>query len=151
MKTRLHFIILHNSIPFVFVVPPKDLRITCGQSTESINIIDFGEKIKIGEKRADKISFSTFLPHINSHFYTPLKNPLPPIAGIELLKNWKKNKYKVKFIIPELGVYYVAKIEEVTANVSDLTGDIDISISLVEDRQQNIITDNVAGLFQRYL
>lgn len=151
MKTRLHFIILHNLIPFVFVVPPKDLQVTCGQLTESINIIDFGEKIQLGEKKADKISFSTFLPHINSHFYDPLKNPLPPIAGVELLKYWKKNKYQVKFIIPELGIYYVAKIENVTANVTDLTKDIDISISLVEDRQQKVITDNVAGLFQRFL
>ena len=86
-----NFILLEGKKPFVFVIPPLDLEITTEQNTVSVNIIDFGEKVNFGERRADRISFSTFFPSITSHFFS-LKNPLPPTAAVELLKKWKKSR-----------------------------------------------------------
>ncbi|WP_339010501.1 peptidoglycan-binding protein [Fusobacterium varium] len=143
-----NFILLNGKIPFVFVIPPLDLEITTEQNTVSVNIIDFGEKVNFGERRADRISFSTFLPSITSHFFS-LKNPLPPTAAVELLKKWKKEKKDLTFIVPELVITYKCKIERLQYSVIERTGDINISISLVEIRDQGKITDNITGLYKR--
>lgn len=143
-----NFILLEGKNPFVFVVPPLDLEIATEQNTISVNIIDFGEKVNFGERRADRISFSTFLPSITSHFFS-LKNPLPPTAAIELLKKWKKEKKDLTFIVPELVITYKCKIERLQYSVVERTGDINISISLVEIRDQGKITDNITGLYKR--
>lgn len=143
-----NFILLNGKIPFVFVIPPLDLEITTEQNTVSVNIIDFGEKVNFGERRADRISFSTFLPSITSRFFS-LKNPLPPTAAIELLKKWKKEKKDLTFIVPELVITYKCKIERLQYSVVERTGDINISISLIEIRDQGKITDNITGLFKR--
>lgn len=71
------FILSKGLTPFIFVVPPLDLRIQLGQTTKLIDIIDFGEITIMGNEKIAKISFSTFLPNINSPFYS-LKNPLLP-------------------------------------------------------------------------
>lgn len=143
-----NFILLNGKRPFVFVVPPLDLEITTEQNTTTVNIIDFGEKVNFGEKRADRISFSTFLPSITSHFFS-LKNPLPPTAAIELLKKWKKERKDLIFIVPELVITYKCKIEKLQYNVIERTGDINLSISLIETRDQGKVTDNITGLFKR--
>lgn len=143
-----NFILLEGKKPFVFVIPPLDLEITTEQNTVSVNIIDFGEKVNFGERRADRISFSTFFPSITSHFFS-LKNPLPPTAAVELLKKWKKEKKDLTFIVPELVITYKCKIERLQYSVVERTGDINISISLVEIRDQGKITDNITGLYKR--
>lgn len=142
------FILINNKIPFVFVIPPLNLNITCNQITNSVNIIDFGEKVNFGEKTADRINFSTFLPALTSNFFS-LKNPLPPSAAIEVLKRWKKEKGDLTFIVPELGIFYKCKLEKVQYTVNERTGDIDISVDLIETRSQGKITDSITGLFKR--
>lgn len=44
------YILADGMKPFVFVVPPLDLEVKTSQKTERINIISYGEKIKL-EKR----------------------------------------------------------------------------------------------------
>lgn len=142
------FILINKNIPFVFVVPPLDLDISCDQITHSITIIDFGEKVKLGEKKADRISFGTFLPSLTSHFFNIL-NPLPPTAAVELLKRWKKEKAELTFTVPEMTIFYKCYIEKIQYKLDERTGDINISISLIEARKQDKVTDNLTGLFKR--
>ena len=58
---RPTFILVKDSTntPLFFVVPPLDLRIESEQDLQVIRIIDLGEKTLIGNRKAEKISFST--------------------------------------------------------------------------------------------
>ncbi len=142
------YILANGLVPFIFVVPPLDLTITTSQKIEKIDIISFGEKIKLGEKNVDIISFSTFLPSIKSPFYS-LKNPLIPISAIELLKKWKTEKRTLNFIIPEYLIFYKCKITKIEYPIKERTGDIDISISLSEDRLLKKEPNLLTGLIER--
>lgn len=142
------FILSKGLTPFIFVVPPLDLRIQLGQTTKLIDIIDFGEITIMGNEKIAKISFSTFLPNINSPFYS-LKNPLLPNLGVELLKSWKTKKEKLTFLIPEFTIMYKCFIETLDYIIDERTGDITISLLLAESREQNKITNNITGLFKR--
>lgn len=142
------FILLNGKIPFVFVVPPLNLSIQMAQIEKNIELIDFGEIIKLGEERPSKISFSTFLPSITSRFFS-FKNPLPPIAALEVLKKWKKEKKELTFTVPEMLILYKCHISSITTEVNERTGDIDIQIELIEKRTQDKITDSITGLFKR--
>lgn len=142
------FILINKMLPFVFVVPPMNLRIQTSQSNKTVDIIDFGELAVIGNEKVAKISFSTFIPHLKSPFYS-LKNPLIPSAAIELLKKWKKDKAELTFMVPEFLITYKCQIEICDINISERTGDIEVSLTLVQKRQQDRVTDNITGLFKR--
>lgn len=142
------FMLINKMIPFVFVVPPIDLNIQLGQIEKSIELIDFGEIIKTGEEKPANISFSTFLPNLNSPFYD-LKNPLMPSAAVELLKKWKKDKAELTFTVPEFLIYYKCKISSLEYEIKERTGDIHIRLTLIQQRKQDKVTDNITGLFKR--
>ena len=142
------FILINKMVPFVFVVPPQNLKIQSGQSNKFIDIIDFGEISVIGNEKVSRINFSTFIPNFKSPFYS-LKNPLLPSAAIELLKKWKKDKAELTFTVPEFLMYYKCKIELLDININERTGDIHVSLTLIEQRKQNRVTDNITGLFKR--
>lgn len=143
-----NFILINKMVPFVFVVPPQSLKIQSGQSNKFVDIIDFGEISVIGNEKISRINFSTFIPNLKSPFYN-LKNPLLPSAAVELLKKWKKDKAELTFTIPEFLMYYKCKIELLDININERTGDIHVSLTLIEQRQQNRVTDNITGLFKR--
>ena len=142
------FMLINKMIPFVFVVPPIDLNIQLGQVEKSIELIDFGEIIKTGEEKPANISFSTFLPNLNSPFYD-LKNPLMPSAAVELLKKWKKDKAELTFTVPEFLIYYKCKISSLEYEIKERTGDIHIRLTLIQQRKQDKVADNITGLFKR--
>lgn len=142
------FILINKMTPFVFVVPPLDLNVQLGQIEKSIELIDFGEIVKIGEERPASITFSTFIPSLKSPFYD-FKNPLLPSAAIELLKKWKKDKAELTFTIPEFLMYYKCKISLLEYEIKERTGDIHVRLTLIQQRKQDKVTDNITGLFKR--
>lgn len=145
---KYKFILINKNVPFVFVVQPTDLRIQSAQLKKNVEIIDFGEISNIGKNKVTNISFSTFLPSLKSNFFS-LENPLPPQAGVELLKKWKENSSSLKFIVPEAAFFYKCKIENLNIILNENTGDITVDLMLVEEREQNKITDSITGLFKR--
>ena len=142
------FILADGMKPFVFVVPPLDLKIQSSQSMKSVDIIDFGEMGVAGKEKVAKISFSTFLPNINSPFYS-LQNPLLPNLGVEILKEWKTKRIKLTFLVPEFAIAYKCYIENFDYILDERTGDITVSLLLSEARQQNRITNKITGLLPR--
>lgn len=148
MKIAQHFILLNGNTPFVFVVPPKQMSITTGQEVKRFNLIDFGEKINIGERKADTITFTTFFPNIKSQFYSVL-NPLTPITAVLQLKKWQNEKTILTFLVPELLISYKCSISNLDYSIEDKVNDLNIKITLVEQRQQNVITDKISGLLNR--
>lgn len=142
------YILANGMKPFIFVVPPLDLEVTTSQKTEKIDIISFGEKIKTGERNSETISFSTFLPNVKSPFYS-LTNPLLPMLAVELLKKWKNQKKVLTFIVPEYLISIKCKIINLNYSIRERTGDIDINITLTEDRTQSKEPNLLTGLFER--
>ena len=142
------YILANGMKPFIFVVPPLDLEVITSQKTEKIDIISFGEKIKTGERNSEIISFSTFLPNVKSPFYS-LTNPLLPMLAVELLKKWKNQKKVLTFIVPEYLISIKCKIINLNYSIRERTGDIDINITLTEDRTQSKEPNLLTGLFER--
>lgn len=148
LERSQHFILLNGSYPFIFVVPPPEMTITTGQEVKMFNLIDFGEKINIGERKVDKISFKTFIPSLKSKFYS-LLNPLTPMAAIIMLKKWETEKAVLTFLVPELLITYKCSITNLDFSIEDKVNDLYVKLSLSEKREQNIITDSVSGLINR--
>jgi len=46
--------LLHDTEPFIFVIPPSDFKITSSQNSEVVKILDVGEVALIGEKNIKK-------------------------------------------------------------------------------------------------
>lgn len=145
---KITFMLVNKNIPFIFLIPPLDLRITSGQKTQSVDIIDFGEVVNIGKKTADTIEFSTYLPFLTSPFFSELNQLLPSLA-IELLKKWKEDGDSLRFIVPEYHIIYNCKITTLTTSIPDFTGDRKITLKLTEDRKHYTLIDEITGLFKR--
>lgn len=144
------FILLKNSTstPFFFVVPPLDLKIESEQDTQIFKIIDIGEKTLIGNRKAEKISFSTFFPNIKSPFYS-FFNPFLPNFCMETLKKFKDDKEKLTLIIPEFNIFFKCYIQALNFSITERTGDIDVEITLVEIKKNKTLIDTVRGLLER--
>lgn len=142
------FLLIGDSIPFLFVIPPMDLRIESGQEINIVNIIDLGEKTIIGNRKVNKINFSTFIPGLKSPFFNFL-NPIVPGEAIKLLETWKDKKTKVNLVIPEFNMFYKCYIEKLDISIIERTGDIHVFISLVEQGKSKSLIDEVSKLYVR--
>lgn len=142
------FLLIGNGTPFLFVVPPMDLRIDTGQEVNIVNIIDLGEKTIIGNRKVNRISFSTFIPGLNSPFFNIL-NPILPGEAIKVLEKWKDKKTKVNLIVPEFNMFYKCYVESLEISLIERTGDIHIYISLIEQGKTKSLIDEVSKLYVR--
>lgn len=145
-----NFTLISNFKPFVFVVPPADLRVENAQNHKPINIIDVGEIIRNGTPNAVRISFSGFFPSANSQFYDATLNPLPALACVEYLKMEAEKNTVFSFMILEWGTFLKCKIENLQEIYNDHTGDIYYQISLVEEKSTTSSVKNmITGLLGR--
>ena len=144
------FILVKDSTntPFFFVVPPLDLRIESEQDLQIIRIIDLGEKTLIGNRKAEKISFSTFFPNMKSPFFSYILSTTPSNC-METLKKLKNDKEKLTLIIPEFNIFFKCYIQTLYFSVTERTGDIDVEITLVEIEKNKTLTDVARGLLER--
>lgn len=144
------FILVKDSTntPFFFVVPPLDLRIESEQDLQIIRIIDLGEKTLIGNRKAEKISFSTFFPNMKSPFFSYILSTTPSNC-METLKKLKNDKEKLTLIIPEFNIFFKCYIQTLYFAVTERTGDIDVEITLVEIEKNKTLTDVARGLLER--
>lgn len=147
---RPTFILVKDSTntPFFFVVPPLDLRIESEQDLQIIRIIDLGEKTLIGNRKAEKISFSTFFPSMKSPFFSYILSTTPGNC-METLKKLKNDKEKLTLIIPEFNIFFKCYIQTLYFSVTERTGDIDVEITLVEIEKNKTLTDVARGLLER--
>ena len=147
---RPTFILVKDSTntPFFFVVPPLDLRIESEQDVQIFKIIDLGEKTLIGNRKAEKISFSTFLPNMKSPFFNFILSTTPT-NSMETLKKLKDDKEKLTLIIPEFNIFFKCYIEILNFSITERTGDIDVEITLVEIKKNKTLSDVARGLLER--
>ena len=145
-----HITLITNMNPFVFVIPPTDIKSTEVQNHKPIEIIDLGEIVRNGIRQCIRVSWSGFFPAVNSYFYTPLLNPLGAKPSADYLRDCMQKNVKFKLIIPEYLEYLNCKIESFEVEYRDHTGDAYYTISLVEDRQgMSTTVDLITGLRSR--
>lgn len=150
MNKHPHITLINKLVPFVFVIPPVDLKISQSQNHKPIEIIDIGEILRDGKRQTIRISWSGFLPSIDSHFYDPKLNPMGAKPSSDYLRNALQKNVKFKLVIPEYLEYFNCKIESFETEYKDHTGDIYYQITLVEDRQGLSTTvDLTTGLLSR--
>jgi hypothetical protein len=144
------FILLKNSTstPFFFVVPPLDLKIESEQDIQTFKIIDLGEKTLVGNRKAEKISFSTFFPNIKSPFFSFLLSTTPANC-VETLTKLKNDKEPLTLIVPEFNIFFKCYIQTLNFSIVERTGDIDVEISLIEISKNKTLLDVARGLLQR--
>lgn len=140
-----------TNIPFVFVIPPVDLTFSQAQNHKPIEIVDLGEVLRNGQRQAIRVSFSGFLPSVNSYFYSPSLNPLGAKPSSDWLRHCMQTNEKLKIIIPEYLEFLKCKIESLETRYQDHTDDIYYNITLVEDREADKSTtvDLITGLIKR--
>ena len=144
------FILLYEIEPFIFLIQPSDFKITSIQNSEVVKILDVGEVALIGEKNIKKVNFSTFLPAKKSKFFNFLLNPHSPMSGIKKLEKYKDNKEVLTLISPNYSIYFKCYIEQLEYEIIERTGDIDISIDLIEVKKQTRLIDDVNELYERH-
>ena len=147
---RSIFMLLHDTEPFIFVIPPSDFKITSSQNSEVVKILDVGEVALIGEKNIKKVNFSTFLPAKKSKFFNFLLNPHSPMSGIKKLDKYKDDKEVLNLVSANYSIYFKCYIEQLEYEIIERTGDIDITIDLIEARKQTRLIDDVNELYERY-
>ena len=147
---RSIFMLLHDTEPFIFVIPPSDFKITSSQNSEVAKILDVGEVALIGEKNIKKVKFSTFLPAKKSKFFNLLLNPHSPMSGIKKLEKYKDNKEVLTLTSANYSIYFKCYIEQLEYEIVERTGDIDITIDLIEVSKQTRLIDDVNNLYERY-
>ena len=147
---RTIFMLLHDTDPFVFVIPPSDFKITCSQNNDVVKILDIGEVALMGEKNIKKVNFSTFLPAKKSKFFNYLLNSYSPMAGIKKLEKYKDDKEILTLTSANYNIYLKCYIEQLEYEIVEKTGDIDITIDLIEAGEQTTMIDDVNALYERY-
>lgn len=147
---RSIFMLLQDTEPFIFVIPPSDFKITSSQNSEVVKILDVGEVALIGEKNIKKVKFSTFLPAKKSKFFNLLLNPHSPMSGIKKLEKYKDNKEVLTLTSANYSIYFKCYIEQLEYEIVERTGDIDITIDLIEVSKQTRLIDDVNNLYERY-
>lgn len=145
-----HITLINKITPFVFVIPPIDIKFTQEQNHKPVEIIDLGEVLRDGIRQCIRVSWSGFFPSMNSYFYNPFLNPLGVKSCVDYLRDCMQKNIKFKLIIPEYLEYLNCKIESFEVEYRDHTGDVYYNISLVEDRGGASTTvDLVTGLRSR--
>lgn len=144
------FMLLYDTDPFVFVIPPSDFKVVSSQNSEVVKILDVGEVALIGERNIKKVSFSTFLPAKKSKFFKLLLNPHSPMNGVKKLEKYKDKKEVLTLIVPNYRIYFKCYIEQLDYEIKERTGDVDISINLIEVKKQTKLIDDVNELYERH-
>lgn len=142
--------LLYDTKPFIFTIPPLDFKITSSQNSEVVKILDVGEVALVGERNIKKVSFSTFLPAKKSKFFNLFLNPQSPMGGIKKLEKYKDDKEILTLIVPNYSIYFKCYIEQLDYEIKERTGDVDISINLIEARKQTRLIDDANELYERH-
>ena len=72
------------------------------------------------------------------------------MGGIKKLEKYKDDKEVLTLIVPNYSIYFKCYIEQLEYEIKERTGDVDISINLIEARKQTRLIDDVNELYERH-
>lgn len=148
------FMLSESYMPFVFTVPPTDYTVSSQQSHNSINIIDFGEKVLDGAQGALRISWSGIFLHPRHSWLPSIEGAtgfIPPKVCEMRIREYMNSNEKFKLFVPEWLEYVKCKIESFEITHRDHTGDIYYRISFVEEREGLSSTAEIMNKIDGYV
>lgn len=147
--------LINGFVPFVFVIPPTDIKVKSEFSHKMVSILDYGEITNGGDRQCVRLSWSGFFPKEGSYHYNAMLNALPPIACIEYLRYCLNNKTVFRMVIPKYAEFLKCKIESFEVYYPDHTGDAYYKITVIEEREgisslTTLIEKGVVKLKERF-
>lgn len=131
-------------------INPANVQMPNEMQTESYNVIDYGEVVRIGSRRAKRISFRNMFPEdfwLSSVLPTTFSNILNNIYSlfvsqkdtIDKIKSWQLNKDKIRVIISD---YYneLMQIEFFEPEISETNQNVHYNLNFVEYRDPTDIS-----------
>lgn len=143
-KTRTILIVTDDG-QFELDVNPGELHVTQDSKDKTIDLLNVGEYNVQGNRGLVKVSLSTFLPDIGSHFNKSGTSPETMILAIKKAKNGKR---PVRVIISGTDVNTQFTVSNTDEAYKEGQTDIYVSWSFVENRDLN--TQPVASWVKRY-
>lgn len=135
MAKALRDIVIDNGADTVkLAVSPEKISLTEDSKVNIVNILNLGDISVMGNRSVKKLSFSTFLPAMNSIFFAGEE----PQSILEKLFRMKNSKKVCKVYFSEEKVSNDYYLTSVKAAYSGTHGDIDIDLNFDEFRPTNI-------------
>lgn len=137
MSTNIY--LSHDKDKITLPVLPKEISVTNQADTQSVNIANVGEIVRLNGKKAMQISFSSQFPA--TAFQGSISKPLNPSAYYKKIKSWMDSKYPIRFVLERdankyLGLSLTVVITDFKCKESgDDVGTIEYSITFKEYRK----------------
>ncbi len=144
MNTRAVVIVTDDG-QFELPVNPREITVSQGSMDKTADLLNVGEFNVPGNRGLIKLSASTFLPDVQSHFN---KTGTAPEALIQALKKSKNGKRPVRIIISGTDVNARFTVSEMSETYKEGQADIYVTWNFVESRDLN--TQPVASWVKRY-
>lgn len=145
-KTRTIVIKEDASRRIELTVNPKSLTIKDSIGNTRKNVDRLGEINLPGRRGLKEVSINTFLPHRRSPFYDG-----ESISGdLDLIDYWKKNGTKLRVIISDPRVNFMALMDSDSMTLTEGRKDVLIDWTFSEYKEVSVPTvDAVKGLFEK--
>lgn len=139
MRTRTIELSTNNhQQAIVLPVNPKKITVTSAQKNQTLDLLNMGEVLSLGNRGLVSLSLSSFFPARGSPLYR-LANRAP-WDYYNLLNGWKTGKTIVRLIIGGTQVNLATTIEKLNHEIVEGDGDLNYTIDLKEYRRLNVPT-----------
>ena len=153
MAKRLQIQFYNESTGESLTLPinPANVSMPSEMNSQSYDVIDYGEVVRIGGRRAKRVTFKNLFPEdewLSSILPTTFSNIISNIYSmffgqkdtIDKINNWAFNKDKIRVIVSD---YYneLMQIESFSPEVSENNLTVHYNLNFVEYRDPNDITN----------
>lgn len=122
----------------ILPINPPSIQITAGQKNQTIDLLERGEILALGNSGLASVSLASFFPAPTSPFFRYADRE--PLDYYNLLDSWRTSKSVVRLIISGAGVNLAVAIEELTKDIQEGDRDLYYTIKLKEYRRLNVPT-----------
>lgn len=114
-------------------VMPPSFEVTAEQDHQTVNIVKLGEILLKGNRKLKNLTFSSFFP---AQIYTFADtNDIEPYNLVSMIEQWKDDKTTLRVTI-DASVDLTCAIQSFTYSETDGTGDVNYTLTFIEDVQQ---------------
>lgn len=137
MKSRIIEISTGNHADAIILpINPAKISIPMGQKNQTIDLLELGEVLSLGNRGLASLSFSSFFPAVGTPLYRYADRA--PWDYFNALDRWRLNKTVVRVIIGGSQINMAAAIEELEPELQEGSDDLGYKIELKEYRRLNV-------------
>lgn len=136
MQRTIELSVNNRQTAIVLPVNPKSIQIPGVQKNQTIDLLNTGEVLVLGNRGLNSLSFSSFFPATDSPFFRYAERA--PWEYFNLLDSWRTGKTVVRLIIGGSSINMAAAIEKLTPEIHEGDADLYYTIDLSEYRRLNV-------------